>query len=136
MSEEPIRPAPIAFTVVRYRCPACDKTLSAPGPMRLHIARCWYLAANHGCKTCLYFRRATPEDQCTAPIGGGPLAKLVVGCLLWAADKHHRTDRSTDMGKDKNDDQAVADAARDRIDQIHKDKIDAEVAEADRRAGR
>jgi hypothetical protein len=43
---------PIRLEVVRWKCPGCRKSYSDRSRTVAHVANCWQLPENRGCKTC------------------------------------------------------------------------------------
>jgi hypothetical protein len=54
--------APIALTVVRYRCPFCTRTRAKKATTAAHIARCWHNPEVRACLTCEH--RDAGGDAC------------------------------------------------------------------------
>ncbi|HEY3483555.1 MAG TPA: hypothetical protein VGL02_32210 [Streptomyces sp.] len=89
---------PIAFTVTRYRCPACARTGSSRKRIADHIARCWLNPNARACKTCTHYMPPVgepdvgyfSEEGCAAGLSfpedslGRPT--LAVGCPMWAGE--------------------------------------------------
>jgi hypothetical protein len=75
---------PIKTTVVRYKCPFCNRHESRKATAVAHIARCWSNPDNKTCRTCALFVPATFDspEQCDLGIdlpGDAP----VVNCPEW-----------------------------------------------------
>jgi hypothetical protein len=89
---------PIKTTVVRWKCPHCNRHHARKHDAIAHIGRCWKNPANRTCRTCVFFRREgdgsycfpgrpcdcnAPETWCDAdvelPADGLPM----IGCALW-----------------------------------------------------
>lgn len=73
---------PIRTTVVRYKCPHCNRHESRKAKAVAHIARCFLNPANRTCRTCKHHidvNWVNPEGCKVSE----PAEFPVVGCPLW-----------------------------------------------------
>lgn len=91
----------IKTTVVRYKCPHCNRHRSRKSATASHIARCWSNPDNRTCWTCRYHAKAytapasswcfpgrecdcnNMDEHCQHDEGPEPETWPVVGCPLW-----------------------------------------------------
>lgn len=58
---------PIRTTVVRWKCPHCNRHHSRRPEAVAHVARCWLNPATRSCRTCKFHCQAyfsAPTDWC------------------------------------------------------------------------
>jgi hypothetical protein len=76
---------PIRTTVVRYKCPFCNRFYSRRQAAKDHMARCWLDPANKTCRTCKHHHWGDPfldtPEKCDV---SEPETFPVVDCPLWA----------------------------------------------------
>lgn len=80
---------PIKTTVVRWKCPHCNRHLSRRRKAVEHVDRCFLNPTNRTCRTCVHhrFEESEPEtgwhlpEHCEADVE--PEQWPVVNCPLW-----------------------------------------------------
>lgn len=93
---------PIRTTVVRYKCPHCNRHCARRRAAIEHIERCWKNPANRTCRTCVLFRSTgdgsycfpgrpcgcnAVEEWCDANVELRTDGLPVVGCPKWSESK-------------------------------------------------
>lgn len=75
---------PIKTTVVRYKCPHCNRHFSRKKACAAHIERCFLDPANRTCRTCEHHHWEDPfrdtQELCSVSM---PKEFPVVLCPLW-----------------------------------------------------